>query len=141
MQTAVETINSYSKKLKVEIDSSDLNPIQQKIIKSYQKTAKIPGFRPGKAPLNMVQKRYKDEIQQSVVEEALQKFYGLALEKANVNPVAQGKITDFHFHDVASGMQMEIEVEVEPEIELKNYTRRIPARQARPAVRDRGVPA
>ena len=121
MQTAVETINSYSKKLKVEIDSSDLNPIQQKIIKSYQKKAKIPGFRPGKAPLNMVQKRYKDEIQQSVVEEALQKFYGLALEKANVNPVAQGKITDFHFHDVASGMQMEIEVEVEPEIELKNY--------------------
>ncbi|MEJ2537841.1 MAG: trigger factor family protein, partial [Calditrichia bacterium] len=63
MQTAVETINSYSKKLKVEIDSSDLTPIQQKIIKSYQRSAKIPGFRPGKAPLNMVQKKYKDEIQ------------------------------------------------------------------------------
>ncbi len=121
MQTAVETINSYSKKLKVEIDSSDLTPIQQKIIKSYQRSAKIPGFRPGKAPLNMVQKKYKDEIQQSILEEALQKFYGMALEEAKVNPVSQGKITDFHFHDVASGMQLEIEVEVEPEVELKKY--------------------
>lgn len=121
MQTVVETINSYSKRLKVEISSEDLSPIQQKVLKNFQKSVTIPGFRPGKAPLNMVHQRYKESIEQDIVDEALRKFYSEALIKANVKPVAQGKITDFKFQDVESGMELEIEVEIEPTVELKKY--------------------
>ncbi len=121
MQTVVETLNSYSKKLKVEISPEDLIPLEEKVAKSYQKRSEIPGFRAGKAPLNIVRKRHHDLINQDIIEEALRKFYGKALTEANINPVSEGKITDFKFDDIKSGMQFEIEVEVEPEFELKKY--------------------
>ncbi len=121
MQTAVETINTYSRKLKVEISADELESIEQKVVKSFQRRAEIPGFRPGKAPLNIIRQRHRELIKQELVEEALRKFYGEALDKTNLNPIAQGKITDFHFENIQNGMQFEIEVEVEPEIELKKY--------------------
>jgi len=121
MQTVVEPLNSYAKKLKVEISAQDLLPLEQKILRNYQKRSEIPGFRPGKAPLNIVKKRHHDLIQQDLIEEALRKFYGKALDEANIVPVSEGKITNLSFQDIQSGMQLEIEIEVEPEIELKKY--------------------
>ncbi len=121
MHTEVETLNSYSKKLKVDIAPEELNPIEKKVLKQYQKKADIPGFRRGHAPLGMVKKRFNDIIQQDIIEETLKKYYGKALEEAQIEPVAQGKITDFNYEDIKSGMQFEIEVEVQPEIELKKY--------------------
>lgn len=121
MQTTVETINTYSRKLKVEISADELASIEQKVVKSFQKRAEIPGFRPGKAPLNIIRQHHRELIKQELVEEALRKFYGEALNKTNLNPIAQGKITDFNFENIQDGMQFEIEVEVEPEIELKKY--------------------
>ena len=121
MHTAVEALNSYAKKLKVEISAQDLLPLEQKILRNYQKRSEIPGFRPGKAPLNIVKKRHHDLIQQDLIEEALRKFYGKALDEANIAPVSEGKITHLSFKDIQSGMQFEIEIEVEPEIELKKY--------------------
>jgi trigger factor len=121
MQTVVENINSYSKKLKVDISSQELTPLEQQILRNYQRRSEIPGFRPGKAPLNIVKKRHGDLIQQELIEEALRMFYRKALEEAKIIPVAEGKITNLTFADIQSGMQIEIEVEVEPEIELKKY--------------------
>jgi trigger factor len=122
METVVETLNSYSKKLKVAIPPEDLIPLEEKVAKSYQKYSDIPGFRSGKAPLSIVRQRHRASINQEVLEEALRKFYGMALEETDIKPVAEGKITDFKFENIKSGMQFEIEVEVEPEIELKKYT-------------------
>ncbi len=121
MQTVVETINSYAKKLMVDITPEDLLPLEQKVLRNYQKRSEIPGFRPGKAPLNIIKKRHHDLIQQDLIEEALRKFYGKALDEAKVTPVSEGKITNLTFQDIQSGMQLEIEIEVEPEIEVKKY--------------------
>ncbi len=121
MQTDVEMVNTYSRKLKVDISSEELVPLEQKVLKNYQRRAEIPGFRPGKAPLNIVRQRHSELIKQELIDEALRKFYSEALVKANINPVSQGKIIDFKFENIDSGMQFEIEVEVEPEIELKKY--------------------
>jgi trigger factor len=121
MQTEIESINTYSKKLKVEISPDDLVPIEQKLVKDYQRKVSIPGFRPGKAPLNIVRQRYKEVIEQELIEEAIRRFYNKALQEADINPVSQGKVTDLQFKDNKTGMKFEIEVEVEPEVELKNY--------------------
>lgn len=121
MQTVVENLNSYAKKLKVDISSQELIPLEQQVLRNYQRRSEIPGFRPGKAPLNIVKKRHSDLIQQDLIEEALRKFYQKALEEAKIVPVSEGKITNLTFTDIQSGLQLEIEVEVEPEIEIKKY--------------------
>ena len=121
MQTVVENINSCAKKLKVDISSQELIPLEQQVLRKYQRRSEIPGFRTGKAPLNIVKKRHNDLIQQDLIEEALRVFYRKALDETKIVPVSEGKITNLTFTDIQSGLQLEIEVEVEPEIELKKY--------------------
>ena len=121
MQTVVENINSCAKKLKVDISSQELIPLEQQVLRKYQRRSEIPGFRTGKAPLNIVKKRRSDLIQQDLIEEALRVFYRKALDETKIVPVSEGKITNLTFTDIQSGLQLEIEVEVEPEIELKKY--------------------
>jgi trigger factor len=121
MQTSIQNLNSYSKKIEVEVSAEELVPIEQKIIKNYQKSANIPGFRPGKAPLNIVRQRHQQMIQQDLIEETLRYFYIKAIEEADIKPVAEGKITDIKLEDLKNGLQFDIEVEVEPELELQKY--------------------
>jgi trigger factor len=121
MQTSIQNLNSYSKKIEVEVSAEELVPIEQKIIKNYQKSANIPGFRPGKAPLNIVRQRHQQMIQQDLIEETLRYFYIKAIEEADIKPVAEGKITDIKLEDLKNGLQFAIEVEVEPELELQKY--------------------
>ncbi|MBN2365918.1 MAG: trigger factor [Calditrichaeota bacterium] len=121
MQTEVEKLNSYMKKLRVDISPEELIPLEEKVVRNYQRRADIPGFRKGKAPLNLIRQRNKEFIQQDLIEEAIHQFYSKALNEADINPVSEGKITQFNFENVDSGMLLEIEIEVEPEVELKKY--------------------
>ncbi len=121
MQIQVEDLNSYSKKLKIQLTAEDLGPIEKKVLRDYQRQADIHGFRRGHAPLSMVRKRYESMIQQDILEEAMKEYYEKALDEAKIDPVGQGKITDLKFEDAASGMSFDLEVEVEPEFELKKY--------------------
>lgn len=121
MQTEVESLNSYTKKLIVRLTADDLKPLKKKLIREYQKEANIPGFRRGRAPESIILQRYGNSIQQDLIEEALKQFYGRALDETEVDPVAQGKITNIDFENIDAGMVFEIEVEVEPEFELKKY--------------------
>ena len=121
METTIQDLNSYSKKIEVDVPAEELTPIEQRVIKTYQKSSKIPGFRPGKAPLNIVRQRHQQLIRQDVLEEALREFYIKALQESDLKPVSEGKITDLKFEKPESGLKFEIEIEVEPEIELKNH--------------------
>jgi trigger factor len=91
------------------------------VTKDYRKNAQIKGFRKGKAPLNLVIQRYGDLIQRDMFDEALQTYYNNIFNESNVTPVSQGKVTDFQFDNISTGMSFYIEVEVEPEFELKKY--------------------
>jgi trigger factor len=121
MQTSIQDLNSYSKKIEVAVSADELKPIEQKILKNYQKNSKIPGFRPGKAPLNIVRQRHQQMIQQDLIEETLRQFYMKALQETDIKPVAEGKITDLKLEDLTQGIQFVIEIEVEPEIVLQKY--------------------
>ncbi|MFZ0391998.1 MAG: trigger factor family protein, partial [Calditrichia bacterium] len=121
MQTKVETISSYSKKIKVNISGEELHSVEQKLIKKYQKQASIPGFRKGKAPANLVHKQYHDLIHQEMIEEAVKTFYSAALDEVGIEPVTQGIITDVNVDNIHEGMAFDVEVEVEPDVELKKY--------------------
>ena len=121
MQTAVETVNSYLKKITVELDPEELQPLEKKIVKKYRREASIPGFRPGRAPESIIKKRYGDLILQDIADEAISQFYFRAIQETKLEPVSTGKIVDLKFNDVQEGMRFVIELEVQPEFELKKY--------------------
>lgn len=124
MQVDVSTVNSYKRQLNVKVDPDELKEIETEAINKFKKSASIPGFRKGHAPAGLIKKRFAESIKLEVMENAVSKFYGEALEKANINPINQGTISNLKMDPDGSGktgMEFEIEIEVEPEIVLKKY--------------------
>ena len=121
MQFEVKDLNGHTREIEIELSAEDLAKIEQKVIKNIQKRADVPGFRKGRVPVALVKKRYADVIQGEVLDKAMSQYYSKALTEADVKPIAQGKITDVDFEDMAKGLKFKIEIEVEPEIELKKY--------------------
>ncbi len=113
--------SDIKRKIIISVSPEELKDIEKKIVKRYQKQVQIPGFRKGKAPAGLVKKEYGDSIQMDVIEEAISRFYGQALDEVDIEPVSQGRVTHIDFETVEKGMTFEIEIEVEPEIELKKY--------------------
>jgi trigger factor len=85
-----------------------------------QKRAKLPGFRPGKAPASLIRKQFAADIRQKVLEILLPKFLQKQIEAENLNVVGTPDITDVHFHD-GEPLHFKAEFEVAPEVELGEY--------------------
>ena len=62
MNITVENLAPCKKLLRVEVDAKAVDEIFDSITKDYQKQAALPGFRPGKAPRDMVVKKYEADI-------------------------------------------------------------------------------
>jgi trigger factor len=63
MNVSIEEISACRKRLKIEVPANRVNEALTKVTNDFQKEARIPGFRPGKAPLAMVQKKFQKDIE------------------------------------------------------------------------------
>ncbi len=122
MLKTVEDISTTKKRLKVEIPPEAIENEIQTGLRGLQKRAKIPGFRPGKAPLSIIEKRYGKDIEGDVMEKLLPEYYASALKEANITPltrpVFEGKL-ELKRH---SPLEMTFTVEIRPEIKDLKYT-------------------
>jgi trigger factor len=121
MQVEVNDVNSYTKKITVKIDPSELKEVENQAVNKIKKNTSIPGFRKGRVPVGLIKQRFGENIKMEVMENAISQFYGKALDQTKINPINQGKIDNLQFDKIEDGMEFEIEIEVEPEIELKKY--------------------
>jgi trigger factor len=92
-----------------------------RVLTDVQKRAKLPGFRPGKAPASLIRRQYNAEIRQQVLENLVPKYFNQELEQQDLHIVGRPDITDVHFHD-GEPLRFKAEFEVAPEIELGDYT-------------------
>jgi trigger factor len=92
----------------------------ERVVSSFQQRAKLPGFRPGKAPAGLVRKQFEGDIRQQVIEHLVPKFLDQELQKQDLKIVGTPDISDVHFHR-GEPLRFKAEFEVFPEIELKDY--------------------
>jgi trigger factor len=92
----------------------------ERVVSSYQQKARLPGFRPGKAPAGLVRKQFEGDIRQQVLENLVPKFLEKELEKQDLRIVGTPDISDVHFHR-GEPLRFKAEFEVFPQIELKEY--------------------
>jgi trigger factor len=120
VKTDVQDINATRKTIAVTITSEEVTEQEAKLIKDFQRQAKIPGFRPGKAPEGMVRTRFAKDIQQElkqrVVSQAHQEgVVGADFEVFNIVELNEGEI--------AGGQDATVTftVDVVPSFELPAY--------------------
>ena len=108
----------HSLEISVPVETVDTET--ERVVSSFQQRAKLPGFRPGKAPAGLVRKQFEGDIRQQVLEHLVPKFLDQELQKQDLKIVGTPDISDVHFHR-GEPLRFKAEFEVFPEIELKDY--------------------
>lgn len=106
--------------LDISVPVSDVESETSRVIADVQKKAKLPGFRPGKAPASIIRKQFAGEVRQQVLEHIIPRYLQKQFEAENLSAVGTPDISDIHFHDGAP-LTFKATFEVVPEIELGDY--------------------
>ncbi|MGZ0657581.1 trigger factor [Coraliomargarita sp. W4R72] len=120
MKTDVQDINATRKTIAVTVTSEEVSAHEAKLINDFKRQAKIPGFRPGKAPESMVRQRFakdlKQELQQRVVSQAHQEgVAGADFEVFTIVELNEGEIVG------GQDAVITFTVDVVPEFEVPAY--------------------
>ena len=110
--------DSASKSLRVTVPVDRVREAEAKALKYYARRARLPGFRPGKAPDAVVRKRFGDAIRQSVLEEVIREGWETAQSSESLKPVTDPSIRNLKFEEGAP-VEFDLLVEVRPEITLE----------------------
>jgi trigger factor len=125
--------------LEITVPVAEVESETERVVAGIQQKAKLPGFRPGKAPVSLVKSRFAAEIRQDVLEKLVPRFFRAAVEKDNLQVVGQPDVSDVHFH-AGEPLRFKADFEVAPTFELKEY-RALPVDYAEPEVSDTDVAA
>ncbi len=117
---SVEEVGPCRKQLKIEVPAPAVAAETERVIGEYRKRARLPGFRPGKVPANIVRQRFKKEIEQDVVERLVPRYWHQAEAEQELDPLLPPELGNV---DLALGESMTFTavVETRPAIELGNY--------------------
>ena len=106
--------------LKVEADAADLEPIHRHVL-SHFKNVKVPGFRAGKAPSQLVEQSIsQQQLLDEFMEHALNELYRRAVDMENLRPIATNNVQLKKFVPYTQ-LEFEAETEVIGPIKLPNY--------------------
>ena len=110
--------DSASKSLHVTVPVDRVREAEARALKYYAKRARLPGFRPGKAPETVVRKRFGDAIRQTVLEEVIRESWETAKTSESLKPITDPAIRNLKFEE-GSPIEFELHVEVRPELKLE----------------------
>src|SRR5690348_9780258 len=85
--------------LEISIPVQEVESETSRVAADVQKRARIPGFRPGKVPANLIRKQFAGEIRQQVLEALIPKHLQKQFEAENLNVVGTPDISEVHFHE------------------------------------------
>ena len=137
MNVDVEDVSSCRKVLVVDVPTESVMTEYDDVVVAYRKVAKIPGFRKGKAPLDVVERRHAKDITEDTKERLVPRFYQEALEKKQIKPVALLNVSDVVL-DKNKGMSFKVTLDVAPEFRLPKY-KKISLKRNSAAVDDQEV--
>lgn len=128
MKVTTEELERCEVLMTVEIEPKQEQDLLQKAAKKIARQIHIPGFRPGKAPYNVVVRRFGLEaIQQEALEQSADKVIQEALEEANIQPFAQISLESINW----APLTIKIKVPTSPKVELSDYrTIRLESKEA-----------
>ena len=107
--------------LQVSVPVETVRDAEERAARRYASSARLPGFRPGKAPAAMVRKRFADAIRQEALESLVQDAYKEVLEREKLQPIAQPHVHDLKFA-ADEPLTFELHVEVRPEVKLERLS-------------------
>jgi len=137
MNVTVENLAPCKKLVRIELDVPAVDAAFTATEKDFQKQANLPGFRPGKAPIPMVVRKYEQEIKDEVKRKLINDSYRKALEEKKIDVLGYPDIEEIQFGR-GQTLQFAATIETSPEFQLPDY-KGIPVKREDKSVTDEDV--
>lgn len=118
IQITTKKSEGVERLLEVQVPVEAIREAEEKTARRYASSVRLPGFRPGKAPPQLVKKRFKDAIRQQVIESLVQEAFQEVVDREQLKVASQPHVHDLKFND-GEPLTFELHVEVRPEIALE----------------------
>ena len=116
----LEDVSTVKKRLKVEVPAGLALKEFDEVAGAYKRRARLPGFRQGKAPVELVKRHYRKDIRSDVVQKLVADSYDQAIREKGVQPLGQPSLENLTFEE-GNPLVYEANFEIHPEIELPAY--------------------
>ena len=120
MNVEVENLPNCITTLRVEVPAEQVSKTWDSVAKEYTQYARIPGYRPGKAPRNMVEIRFKKQIREEVEKKILSESCREAINEKKLRVISLADVQDVEFGEDKS-MRFTATLVTSPEFELPDY--------------------
>ncbi len=119
MQVSVETTQGLERRLTISVPAETVDVEVKNRLRQVSKTQRINGFRPGKVPPSVIQKRYGKSVRQEVAGEIMQRSFVDAIVAEKINPAGRPSFVAKSNED-GKALEFEATFEIYPEVELKD---------------------
>ncbi|MFQ5656970.1 MAG: trigger factor [Candidatus Methylomirabilales bacterium] len=120
MKVNVEELSGSKRALLVEVSPEAVSPAVEGVFRKLGQRVSVPGFRRGKVPRDVLERRFKDEIREEVLQEMIPTTYRQALEQSHLAPVDLPTVEEVSFQ-LGEPLRYRAVVEVKPPLEVKDY--------------------
>jgi len=120
VNVTVENLAPCKKLVRVEVEAQKVDETFDSVTKEYQKEANLPGFRPGKAPREIVVRKYAKDIEQEAKRKLISEAYKKAVDEQKFDVLGYPDIEEIQFGR-GQALQFAATVETAPEFELPEY--------------------
>jgi len=122
MNTKIEDIDSCKKKIKFDIAFKDYQAKVQRSYLTLARQVKVPGFRPGKAPISMLEKRFGPNVKKEVMTQLVSERLAEVIEEKGFRSVSPPKILEVEAEE-GTDISVSASVEIVPEFKIKDYSK------------------
>jgi trigger factor len=109
---------AWARRLTITVPAQRIAAERKDAVSRLAKQARLPGFRKGKVPSQVMEKRFGPAIEQETLEKVISAAYREALDRENLQPITQGNIENVEY-ETGTDLRFDVEFEVRPEIELE----------------------
>lgn len=108
------------RELELEIPAEEVAKATEKVAKEFARVARVPGFRPGKAPVSLIKRRFAEDIKGEVLQSLVPERVEKAVAEQKLTPVSQPQVDKLDYNE-GQPLRFRAVFEVLPEFELKDY--------------------
>lgn len=120
MKVKIENLKESQKLIKIEVDAERVGSVLSDVYGGIQKKARIPGYREGKAPRDLIETHYEQTANEETLNRLVWDCYREAVVQENLDPAGYPVIEDVKF-EKQKPLTFTVKLDVRPKFKLKNY--------------------
>ena len=121
MQVKIEEKGALERQINIKVPSKDVDQLMNERLEQLSKTVKVPGFRPGKVPVNVVKQRFGEKLSDEIAEHLIQTTLPKALEEQDVKPATRPHVHAGPSPEEGKDFEYHAHFEIMPDVKPKNY--------------------